>query len=225
MITNQSANCPVINRTAIFINPDRKRVLIRPFAPGTEQRILKIIARLLALSEAEIDELLTQALTEFSGRHQKTKQLFMARFEFVRPHLVQARDRLVFYSRILTGGGRTLQSIHCRASRPVGITGRIDPFCAQLARHRRRSHLLHHLPHRRGRCRQCHHHHHPDSFCHGATTGAGRTLLQVTVPPSTGRAGIRRGIHPPHPGSTARDIHLGRLGGRHRVRSKPIGQW
>ena len=84
--------CPVINRTPIFINPDRKRVLIRPFAPGTEQRILKIIARLLALPESEIEELLAQILSEFSGRHQKTKNIFMDRFEFVRPHLVTDRE-------------------------------------------------------------------------------------------------------------------------------------
>lgn len=74
--------CPIVNRTNIFINPDRKRVLIRPFSPGNEQRILKIIARLLALSEPEIEHLLTQVLREFSDRHQKTKHIFMERFEF-----------------------------------------------------------------------------------------------------------------------------------------------
>lgn len=79
---------PVVTRTDIFINPDRTRVLIRPFAPANEARIVKIIARLLALSEAEIESLLAQVLTEFSGRHQKTKDLFLERFEFVRPHLV-----------------------------------------------------------------------------------------------------------------------------------------
>jgi predicted GH43/DUF377 family glycosyl hydrolase len=79
---------PSVNRTSIFINPDRTRVLIRPFTPHNEQRIVKIIARLLALQEAEIETLLAQVLTEFSGRHQKTRDLFLERFEFVRPHLV-----------------------------------------------------------------------------------------------------------------------------------------
>jgi predicted GH43/DUF377 family glycosyl hydrolase len=78
---------PVVTRTDVFINPDRSRVLIRPFAPATEHRIVKIIARLVALTETEIDALLHQVLTEFSGRHQKTKDLFLARFEFARPHL------------------------------------------------------------------------------------------------------------------------------------------
>ena len=79
---------PVINRTAVFINPDRARVLIRPFAPATEQRMVKIIARLLALPETEIEELLAQLMKDFSERHQRTKDQFLERFDFVRPHLV-----------------------------------------------------------------------------------------------------------------------------------------
>ena len=78
----------LVTRTDIFINPDRARVLIRPFLPPTEQRIVKIIARLLALSEHEIEALLQQVLTDFSGRHQKTRELFLERFERVRAYLV-----------------------------------------------------------------------------------------------------------------------------------------
>jgi predicted GH43/DUF377 family glycosyl hydrolase len=81
-------NPSALKRTAIFINPDRARVLIRPFTPASEQRIVRIIARLLALPESDIDALLTQVLTEFSGRHQKTRELFLERFEYVRPYLV-----------------------------------------------------------------------------------------------------------------------------------------
>jgi predicted GH43/DUF377 family glycosyl hydrolase len=79
---------PALTRTNIFLNPDRARVLIRPFMPASESRVVKIIARLLALSDVAIEALLAQVLSEFSGRHQKTKDLFLARFEFVRPHLV-----------------------------------------------------------------------------------------------------------------------------------------
>lgn len=78
----------LVTRTDVFINPDRGRVLIRPFLPATEQRIVKIIARLLALSEAEIDVLLAQLMKDFAERHQRAKDLFLERFEFVRPHLV-----------------------------------------------------------------------------------------------------------------------------------------
>lgn len=79
---------PAITRTSVFINPDRARVLIRPFLPPTEQRIVKIIARLLALPESEIEQLQTQLMADFAERHQRTKDLFLERFEFVRPHLV-----------------------------------------------------------------------------------------------------------------------------------------
>lgn len=77
-----------VTRTSIFINPDRARVLIRPFTPASEQRIVRIIARLIALPEPAIEALLDQLLTEFSGRHQKTRALFLERFAFVRPFLV-----------------------------------------------------------------------------------------------------------------------------------------
>lgn len=82
----------LVTRTNVFINPDRARVLIRPFTPASEQRIVKIIARLLALGEDEIQALLAQVLTEFSGRHQKTREIFLARFEFVRPQLLTDRE-------------------------------------------------------------------------------------------------------------------------------------
>jgi predicted GH43/DUF377 family glycosyl hydrolase len=79
---------PVVHRTDVFIEPNRARVLIRPFAPASEPRIVKILTRLLALPDAEIDALLAQVLTEFSGRHLKTRELFLARFEFVQPYLL-----------------------------------------------------------------------------------------------------------------------------------------
>ncbi|MEE4239356.1 MAG: glycoside hydrolase family 130 protein [Anderseniella sp.] len=79
---------PVLTRTDVFIHPDHSRVLIRPFLPASEQRIVKIIARILALGESEIDLLRDQVLTDFSNRHQNTKALFLKRFEFVRKYLV-----------------------------------------------------------------------------------------------------------------------------------------
>ncbi len=83
-----STSTPVVKRSDVCINPDHERVLIRPFTPASEHRIVKIIARLLALTETEIETLLGQVLKEFSGRHQKTKDIFLARFEAIRHHLV-----------------------------------------------------------------------------------------------------------------------------------------
>ncbi|MFA6286533.1 MAG: glycoside hydrolase family 130 protein [Opitutaceae bacterium] len=92
MNTPASTPAPVVKRTNIFINPDRARVLIRPFTPASAERIVKIIARLIALPEAEIEALLAQVMAEFGGRHQKTKDLFLGRFEFVRSHLVTDQE-------------------------------------------------------------------------------------------------------------------------------------
>ncbi len=101
-------------RTGIFLNPDRARVLIRPFAPAHDPRILRIIARLLALPESEIEALLNQVLAEFSGRHQKTKDLFLERFEFVRPHLVT--DRPLSEARMLVIGSYFTQEYSLEAA-------------------------------------------------------------------------------------------------------------
>lgn len=79
---------PLAKRTEVFINPDHARVLIRPFFPASEQRVVKIIARLLALTESEIEKLRTQVLEDFSGRHQNTKAIFLKRFEIIRPYLM-----------------------------------------------------------------------------------------------------------------------------------------
>ena len=38
-------------RTGIVIRPDPKRVFFRPFEPSSEERIMKIIARVMALPE------------------------------------------------------------------------------------------------------------------------------------------------------------------------------
>ncbi len=85
-------NAPTVTRTNVTLNPCQERVLIRPFTPASEPRIVKIIARLMALSEAEIEVLLHQVLTDFSDRHQKTRDLFLARFAVVRPHLTTDQE-------------------------------------------------------------------------------------------------------------------------------------
>lgn len=84
-----SPSLPIVRRTDVFLRPDRSRVLIRPFYPSTGgSRALKIVARVLALSEAEVEVQLVQVMAEFSERHQKLRDLFLQRYEFVRPLLV-----------------------------------------------------------------------------------------------------------------------------------------
>jgi len=75
-------------RTGIVIKPDYTRVLFRPFIPTNEERIFKIIARIMAVSEEEVQQEIEQVLAEFGDRHQKLRPFFLKRFEQVRSYLL-----------------------------------------------------------------------------------------------------------------------------------------
>src|SRR4051812_37850718 len=77
-----------VHRTDLILRPDQSRVLVRPFFPTSEQRAVKIIARVLALPEEDIEVQLSQVLVDFSGRHEKILDFFRERFEFVRSFLL-----------------------------------------------------------------------------------------------------------------------------------------
>lgn len=72
-----------ITRTGIVLKPDPARVLFRPFNPVGDERPLRILARVLALSETEVVEMLAQVLLEFKTRHQRLLDYFRKRYEFV----------------------------------------------------------------------------------------------------------------------------------------------
>ncbi len=69
------------------LTPDRSRVLLRPFHPSTEDIARRIVARVLALSDADVTRLLGQVLGEFEDRHERVEQLFRDRFAQVRHYL------------------------------------------------------------------------------------------------------------------------------------------
>lgn len=75
-------------RTGIVIGPDYKRVLYRPFTIIDEERIIKIIGRILTLSEEEVKKELTQLMSEFEERHQRLRNFFLNRFEQMKKHLL-----------------------------------------------------------------------------------------------------------------------------------------
>ena len=72
-----------VTRTGIVLKPDASRVLFRPFTPAGDERPLRILARVLALSESEVVEMLGQVLSEFKARHQRLLDYFLERYEFV----------------------------------------------------------------------------------------------------------------------------------------------
>lgn len=77
-----------VKRTGITLRPNNSRVVIRPFDVANDNRVEKIIARVSALSEGEVEGLLEKVMSEFRERHQRTREFFLHRFEHVRRHLL-----------------------------------------------------------------------------------------------------------------------------------------
>lgn len=89
-------------RTGVCLRPDPARVLFRPFVPLGEARSLRILARVLALTEAEVRAHLDQVLAEFHARHQRLQDYFLARYAAV-SHLLPTDQELSAGRRLLIG--------------------------------------------------------------------------------------------------------------------------
>ena len=86
-----------IHRLPVFLRPDPKRVLVRPFLPslivkpsaGQEpnQRVVNIFSRVMLLEEKEVSALLDHIIHDFGGRHKKVREIFAARYEQLSPQL------------------------------------------------------------------------------------------------------------------------------------------
>ncbi len=77
-----------VHRTGLRLQPDSSRVLFRDFAPTSDERSMKIIARLMSLSEEEVDTLLEQVTVEFGDRHLHFRHYFEERFEEVQKFML-----------------------------------------------------------------------------------------------------------------------------------------
>jgi predicted GH43/DUF377 family glycosyl hydrolase len=85
-----------VHSTDILFSPDSRRVLVRPFIPSSPEGIEHIIARALALSEADVARQLAMVRADFSARHVDLEACWRRHFEMV-------RDRI---------GGRTFSLDH-----------------------------------------------------------------------------------------------------------------
>ncbi|AUP80405.1 glycoside hydrolase family 130 protein [Flavivirga eckloniae] len=72
-----------INRLKIFFTPDPKRVIVRFFMPGGEERAKKIIKRVIAMPEAVASQVLNQTLRDFSNRHRNITRILLKHYERV----------------------------------------------------------------------------------------------------------------------------------------------
>jgi predicted GH43/DUF377 family glycosyl hydrolase len=77
-----------VKRTGIVLRPTNTRVVFRPFEFSDDERIVKIIARIMALSEPEVEALLEDVMHQFRGRHQRIKDFFLIRFNQVKQYLL-----------------------------------------------------------------------------------------------------------------------------------------
>ena len=77
-----------VKRTGIVLRSNNSRVVFRPFEPMSAERVTRIIARVMALPEGEVEELLAGVMREFRGRHQRTREFFLMRFNQVKHHLL-----------------------------------------------------------------------------------------------------------------------------------------
>ena len=77
--------------TGITFRPNNSRVLIRPFIPGDPARIVNIIGRGLALSEAETEEQLAAVTADFGSRHVDIRAIWRQHFDKVKVHVFSSR--------------------------------------------------------------------------------------------------------------------------------------
>ena len=77
-----------LKRTDIILKPNNTRVLFRPFQPMDPNRAMRIVGRVRAMPEDQVEQHLELVLSEFHGRHQKLRQFFIRRFNHVREHLL-----------------------------------------------------------------------------------------------------------------------------------------
>lgn len=59
----------LLARTPHRLRPDSSRTLCRPFLPGQDSRAIKVISRVLELSDEEAERTLSRTLDRFSDRH------------------------------------------------------------------------------------------------------------------------------------------------------------
>ncbi len=97
-----------IKRTKTTIYPDKNRVMLRPFNPGSELRIKKIIDRILSLSKDELENELETIIKEFKNRHKDLNKFYLGRYEQFR-HFIDKSISLNQNQKLLIGSYFTME--------------------------------------------------------------------------------------------------------------------
>lgn len=80
-----------IQECGVELRPNSARVLIRPFIPGDSARVVNIIGRAMAMSEAEVEEQLVAVTEEFGSRHLNLRTFWRRHFDRVKAHVFSGR--------------------------------------------------------------------------------------------------------------------------------------
>ena len=91
-----------VQRLPIRFENDIRRVITRPFDPGGETRVRKIIDRVAGLSETEVDSILDRVLEKFQGRHKQITAIFDEHY-LAAAALVGETDNISPKKRLLIG--------------------------------------------------------------------------------------------------------------------------
>ena len=103
-----------LRRSGIIIKPDSSRVFFRPFEFTNRERVLKIIARVMTLTEPESERRAQEVLRDFADRHQRLRAFFLRRFEQIRGQLIT--DQHLSESRKLLFGAYFTQEYSLEAA-------------------------------------------------------------------------------------------------------------
>ncbi|MDF3056355.1 MAG: putative glycosylase [Rariglobus sp.] len=77
-----------VRRTGPVLRPDSSRVFFRPFELPGRERLIRVIARVMALEPEEARREAQQVMDAFVQRHQKLREFLLRRFEEVRGELI-----------------------------------------------------------------------------------------------------------------------------------------
>jgi predicted GH43/DUF377 family glycosyl hydrolase len=92
-----------VTRSTVTLDPDPTHVLARPFRLMSDQRSVKISARVMALPESGVHVLLDAVRAEFGGRQLNIDAFLRRRFDDVSPYLLNGQ-RLSDERKLLLGG-------------------------------------------------------------------------------------------------------------------------
>ena len=106
-------NPPRVQRTEHAVRPDPARVIARLFLPGEEphlahSRAQEVVARVMALDDAEVEHLVAGLIDGFAGRHPDYEQLLDSHASVVASHVEDAQ-RLSAGRRLLLGATFTAE--------------------------------------------------------------------------------------------------------------------